>query len=359
MARAAAVVCGAGLLAACSGGGAPAALAPPASPAAVSLKGKTVRLVVGYNPGGGFDSNARVLTPYLQQALPGNPTIVVENLPGADSLVAAKTVLTAPQRGDDVTIVVYVSTLLAKSMIKGGLDGFAPEKESAFLGVPDATPSLIALCAHKSVVRDLDEFLSRAQPIKVGGLTGASYYDALLRWTKEAGFPIDIVFGYAATAPLILAFNRGEVDAMPACRDQDLLQNPDWLQQDSITPLFTYARTPEALKTANAAGKYPWLKNVLDAKPITPELRTTLETLNELNTGTNIYAVSKQVPGAMRDTIQQAFKQAATHPAFVADMEKRQLQVGYRSPEELATILQGIDKLSPSNRELLAKILGA
>jgi hypothetical protein len=209
------------------------------------------------------------------------------------------------------------------------------------------------------VVRDLDDFLSRTQPIKVGGLTGASYYDAVLRWTKEAGFPIDIVFGYAATAPLLLAFNRGEVDAMPACRDQDLLQNPDWLEQDRITPLFNYARMPEALKSANAAGKYPWLKNVVDVKPIAPELKMILESLNEINAGTNVYAVSKQVPVAVRDTVLLAFKQAATNPAFVADMEKRQLQVGYRSPDELAAVLQEVDKLSPSSRELLARILGA
>jgi tripartite-type tricarboxylate transporter receptor subunit TctC len=358
---------GALILAGCSpaappGGGAPAqsAAAPSsAGQAAVDFKGKTIRLIVGYNAGGGFDANARVLTPHLQQALPGNPTIVVENMPGADSLVAAKTVLTAPQRGDDISIVVYVSTLLVKSVLKGGLDGFAIEKESAFIGLPDSAPQALALCARKSVVPNLESFLSRSQPIKLGGLTGGSYYDALLRWTKEAGFPVEIVFGYSATAPMILAFNQGEVDAMPACRDQDIQQNPDWIEQDAITPLFTYANTPEAFKKAQSEGKYPWLRHAADVKPLSNEMKTILDTINEVNAGTNVYAVSKQTPAPVRDALQRAFKEAVSSTAFTADMQKRQLQGGYRSPEEIAQILQDVERSSPTQKDLLARMLGA
>jgi hypothetical protein len=254
---------------------------------------------------------------------------------------------------------VYVSTLLAKSVINGGIDGFAPEKESLYLGMPNSAPQTIALCASKSSVKDLDAFLNRAQPIKVGGLTGGSYYDALLRWTREAGFPVDIVFGYAATAPMILAFNQGEVDAIPSCRDQDLQQNPDWIEQDKITPLFSYAATPETLKKAQSEGKYPWLKYVADVKPISPELKTTLETINDINAGTNVYAVSKQTPAAMRDALQAAFKQVVTSPEFLADMQKRQLQAGYRSPEQIDAILRGVDSSSPAAREQLGRMLGA
>src|SRR5579864_7994633 len=290
---------------------APPANSVPASQGAAStgtfdFKGKTVHLVVGYSAGGGFDANARLLAPNLQAALPGNPTVVVDNQPGADSLLAAKTVLTQPSKTDEVDVVVYVSTLLAKSALNGGLDGFAIEKQSVFVGMPDAWPEPLALCARKSTVANLDTFLSRPEPLKVGGLTGSSYYDALLRWVKAAGFPVDIVFGYAATAPLILAFNQGEVDAVPACRDQDLLQNPDWLNQDQITPLFGLRGMPVALKQAQAQGRYPWLKDIVDAKPMSDELKATLKALNDLNTGTNVYAVSQQTPTAAQQALQQA-----------------------------------------------------
>src|SRR5438046_582870 len=103
---------GALVLAACTPANPPAS-GPTPAPAAregVDFAGKTIHLVVGYTAGGGFDANARVLAPHLQSALKGNPTVVVENQPGADSLVAAKTVLTGPQRGDDISVVVFVST---------------------------------------------------------------------------------------------------------------------------------------------------------------------------------------------------------------------------------------------------------
>jgi hypothetical protein len=353
--KALALAVGALLLAACT----------PASPAAgggtqaaADFSGKTIHLVVGYTAGGGFDANARVLAPHLQSALKGNPTVVVENQPGADSLVAAKTVLTGPQRGDDISVVVFVSTLPIKSVLNNGIEGFSPEKEAAFIGMPDAAPTLIALCARKSVVASLDAFLARGQPIKVGGLTGGSYYDALLRWTKEAGYPIDIVFGYAATAPMILAFNQGEVDAIPACRDQDIQQNPDWLDQDQITPLFSFVALPDALKKAQASGKYPWLKNVLEIKPVSADLKAVFDTINTVNTGTNMYAVNKATPAPVLAALQAGFKQAVMSTGFVGDMQKRQLSVGYKSPEDIASTLRSLDSASPSVRQLLTKMLG-
>lgn len=332
--------------------------ATPAAPPAFDFKGKTIHLVVGYTAGGGFDANARVLAPHLASALPGNPTIVVENQPGADSLVAAKTVLSSPQRGDDISVVVYVSTLLAKSVLKGGIDGFVIDQESVFIGMPDSSPQSIALCARKDVVASLDEFLNRTQPIKVGGLTGGSYYDALLRWMKEAGYPVDLVFGYAATAPMILAFNQGEVDAMPACRDQDLQQNPDWLEADKITPLFSFGLIPETLKKAQAQGKYPWLKYVLDDKPVSAELRLALESINDVNAGTNVYAISKTVSPAIRDGLRQGFKQAVNSSGFTADMQKRQLTGGYRSPDEISAILQKVSAYPAGTKDIIARLLG-
>lgn len=342
---------------ACTGGAAPTPGAGAAGP--VDFKGKTIHLVVGYSAGGGFDANARVLAPYLQQALQGNPAVVVENQPGADSLVAAKTVLTTPPRGDDISVVVYISTLLVKSVLDGGVEGFAPEKESVYLGKIDAAPQQLALCARKSAVPDLDSFLSRTTPLKVAGLTGSSYYDAVLRWTKEAGYPIDIVYGYAATAQMILAFNQGEVDAMPACRSQDLAANSDWLDNDQVTPLFYWADYADQLKAARTAGKYPWLKNVLDVKPVSPELKTGLETLNSVNTGTNVYAVNKQVAGPVQMALQAAFKQVVTSQAFIDDMNKRQLPVGYKGPEEIQPTLDQLASAAPETRELVKRLLGS
>jgi len=340
----------------------PAEAAKPAADAAkpaagVDFAGKTVRLIVGYPPGGGFDSTARLIAPVLQQTIPGNPTIVVENMPGADSLIAAKTVLSGPVRPDEVNIVVYISTLTAKSFLAGGLDGFAVEKESAFLGKPDGSVSPLALCANSKVVKSFDEFMSRGRNLKVASTTGSSNYDVMVKWTQEAGFPIDIVAGYAGTAQMALAFNQGEVDATPSCRDIDLAQNPDWLEKDMLTPLFYWAAPAEALKKLQAEGKFPWFKSALDVKPITPDQKAVLENWNASNVGSNIYAMHKGTPAPVLETMRKALKDAVTNPEFVAEMEKRQLQVGYQSPDDINKTVADLEKFTPGARDLMKRLL--
>jgi hypothetical protein len=340
-----------------AGAAAPApTLAASAAPT-YNFAGKTIHLVVGYAPGGGFDATARILGPYLQQALPGNPTVVVENQVGADSLLAAKTVLGQQQRGNDINVVVFIATLMARSALTNGIDGFSPEKEAVFLGKPDAAPTQLGLCANSQKIQNLDQFLALTQPIKVAGLNGTSLYDTLLRWTKEVGYPIDNVFGYAATAQMTLAFNQGEVDALPACRDVDLTQNPDWLGKGEITPLFYWDAPSDLIKQAQAQGKFPWYKNVLDVKPVTAEQKDVLQTWLSINRGSNTYAVSKQTPPDMVAGLQAGFRQAVLNPEFKAALDQRQLQYGYMGPDEIQKTVAELGSITPAARDLMKLML--
>jgi hypothetical protein len=368
MSRVLSILVATGLLAAGCSPSAPAPAAPPAAAstsapaapaAAADLKGRTVHLVVGYAPGGGFDSTARLLAPLLAQALPGNPTVVVENQPGADSLVAAKTVLTGPPRGQDINVVVYIATLLARSTLSGGIEGFAPETASVFLGKPDAAPTTIGICANSQTVPNLDAFLARSQPIKVSGLNGSSYYDSLVRWAKEVGYPIDIVFGYSGTNTMALAFNQGEVDATPSCRDADLAANPDWLDKGQLTPLFYFEQPADAIKKLQAQGKFPWYRNVLDVKQVTDDQKAVLLTWESINRGSEVYAISKQTPPDQTAALQQAFQQVVSGSEFTNLLQSRQLQVGYMAPDEIDKTIKDLNQASPSARDLMKKLLGS
>jgi len=255
-------------------------------------------------------------------------------------------------------ISIFISTLLARSGLTNGIDGFQVEKEAVFLGKPDAAPTQLGLCANSQKIKDLDQFLALSEPLKVGGLNGTSLYDSLLRWSKAAGFAIDPVFGYAATAQLTLAFNQGEVDAMPACRDLDLTQNPDWLDKGQITPLFYWDAEPAALKQAQADGKFPWFKNVLDVKQVTPDQKSVLQTWLSINRGSNVYAVGKQTPADVTAALRQGFQQAVQNPEFKAAMEQRQLQYGFMTPQEIDQSVTDLANASPAARDLMKQMLG-
>ncbi len=338
---------------------APTTAATAGANASADFKGRTVHLVVGYAAGGGFDATARILAPYLSQALPGNPTVVVENQVGADSLLAARNVLSGSSRGQDINIVVFIATLLARSELTNGIDGFQVEKQAIFLGKPDAAPTQLGLCANSEKISNLDQFLGLSTPLKVAGLNGTSLYDSLLRWTVAAGFPIDPVFGYAATAQMTLAFNQGEVDAVPSCRDVDLAQNPDWLGQNKITPLFYWDAPSDSIKSAQAQGKYPWYKNVLDVKQVSDDQKGVLQTWLSINRGSEVYAVGKQTPPEMVSALQQGFKQAVQDPQFKAAMDQRQLAYGFMAPQEIDQSIADLNSASSTARDLIKQMLGS
>jgi hypothetical protein len=188
-------------------------------------------------------------------------------------------------------------------------------------------------------------------------LNGTSLYDSLLRWTQDAGFPIEPVFGYAATAQMTLAFNQGEVDAVPSCRDADLAQNPDWLEQGKVTPLFYWDAPSESIKNAQAQGKYPWYKGVLDVKPVSAEQKAVLQTWLSINRGSEVYAVRKQTSPDMLAALRLAFKQAVQNPQFKAAMDQRQLSYGLMAPEEIDQSIIDLSSASPNARDLIKRML--
>ena len=90
---------------------------------------------------------------------------------------------------------------------------------------------------------------------------------------------------------------------------------------------------------------------------VTPDQRAVLENWNDANVGSNIYAMHKQTPAPVLETMRKALKDAVTRPEFVAEMEKRQLQVGYQSPDDIAKTITDLEKFSPGARDLMKRLL--
>ncbi len=101
---------------------------------------------------------------------------------------------------------------------------------------------------------------------------------------------------------MTLAFNQGEVDAIPACRDVDVASNPDWLGKGQITPLFYWEAPSENIKKAQADGKFPWYKNVLDVNLVTDDQKSVLQTSLSINRGSYVYAVRQ----GFKDAVQRS-----------------------------------------------------
>jgi hypothetical protein len=189
-----------------------AAIAPAqAELVADFYRGKSVRMLIGYGPGGGYDIYGRLVAEFLPRHLPGNPIIVPQNMPGAGSFVAAKYMAeVAPKDG---TVLGSLSQMLAlDSMI--GNTAKADISKFAYLGrvVTNVDAGLTLL---KSGIKSFENTRKKEYTVGAsgGGSTSVMYPTAL---NVFAGSRFKIVKGYSGTADIQLAMERGEVDILPA-----------------------------------------------------------------------------------------------------------------------------------------------
>lgn len=140
----------------------------PAHGAASSFyEGKTVKIIVGLSPGGGFDTFARILARHLPLHIPGKPKFIVQNMPGAGSLVAANRVY-AEQPGDGLTIVNFATGIVMQSLLGDPAAKFDPLK-FMYLGDPSlpALPRVLWVRGDLPI-RTLAELKNRKEPLAVG-----------------------------------------------------------------------------------------------------------------------------------------------------------------------------------------------
>lgn len=182
--------------------------AEAAQSAADFYKGKKVRLMIGYGPGGSYDSYARLVARHYGRFIPGKPTVVPQNKPGSGSLVAANYLYNvAPRDGTVVAAIgqgVYFMQLLERPKIK-----FDARKFTWIGRMTDVTSLVVAW--HKSKAKTIADLQKVKVPIAVGGtLSGSTLTISFLN--KLTGTKFQPIKGYRA-ASAMLAMERGEVDA--------------------------------------------------------------------------------------------------------------------------------------------------
>ena len=174
-------------------------------------KDKTIRIVVGYSPGGGFDTFSRLVGRNLGAHLPGNPSVIVVNMPGAASMVAANRVY-AMQPGDGLTIVVFSFGVITDLVTRPEAAKFDVRK-FIWLGDPTlgAVPEVVWVRSDLPI-KSLEDFRNYKTPL-ASGLTGrGSPATAANQFLASLGYPLKAVHGYRGTANVMAAMERKEVD---------------------------------------------------------------------------------------------------------------------------------------------------
>ena len=314
----------------------------PASAQESFYTGKSVRIVVATSAGGGFDAYTRTIARHFGKHIPGNPNIVVENMPGAGHRIGANHVYKVA-KPDGLTLGHFQGGLfLGQAIGEPGIQFDALKYE--FIGAPVKDNRACAV-TKASGVTSMEKWFSAKTPVKLGGIGGGATEEIPRILRTALGLPIQVVSGYKGTAEVRLAADSGEIAG--GC----------WTW-DSIRATWNAAiRSGEALVVLQILNKpHPELPNV----PVAINYAKSEEARQLIQVGiqdpSDYYRPYVAPPGTPKDRVQllrKAFIDALRDPELLADAAKSKLDIDPVSAEELEKSVAGLFKLSPA---LLVKL---
>jgi tripartite-type tricarboxylate transporter receptor subunit TctC len=316
-----------------------AALAPGgallAQPAADFYRGKTLTLIVGYSVGGGYDTYARVLARYMAKHIPGNPTIVVQNMPGAGSLRSANYLFAvAPKDG---TVFGMFGRGLAMEPLIGTSATQYDSRKFSWLG---SATNEVSVCAiwHTSPVKNWTDMLTK--PFTVGGEGSGSDPDIFSAMLRNAfGGKLKTVSGYPGSNEVALAMERGEVDGRCGWSWSSMkATRADWIRDKKINVVVQLSLT-----------KSPELPDV----PLVTEFATTerqhqiLKLILSRQVMGRPFTAPPGIPEDRKAVLRAAFDATMADAEFRADVTARGLEVNPVNGAEVDRLMEELYQTAP------------
>src|SRR5215470_16141134 len=210
-------------------------LSGPATHAADFYAGKTIEMIVGSDVGGGYDTYTRAIARHIGRHLPGNPSVVVKNMPGAGSgRAAAYLYSVAPKDGTSIAAP-FPGIVLSPLLDDRQETAFDPAKFT-YIGTADNGTRLCATFAA-SKTKTFDDALRQKTRMGASGL-GASTRDYVLFKKKTTDVQFELVMGYKGSADILLAMERGEIDGLCGWDWTSVKsQRPDWIRDGKLNVL--------------------------------------------------------------------------------------------------------------------------
>ncbi|HEX2225924.1 MAG TPA: tripartite tricarboxylate transporter substrate-binding protein [Candidatus Binatia bacterium] len=312
-------------------------------------KGKTIRVIVGGSAGGGFDIYTRAMARHMGKYIPGNPTLIVENMTGAGTFIAAKYVHSSA-KPDGLSIGMFNGGLILGRVL--GMKGIDIDmRELEFLGVPVQDSTVCAL-RKESGVASIDQWFASKTPIKLGGLSpGNSTSDVARVLAASLNLPIQLVEGYKGTNEVRLAADSGE------------LHGGCWAWE---TLRVAWARAIPAgevnVVLQVTSKKLPDLPTV----PLALDLAKTEEARLLMKAGAidpaaivRLYVTTPRTPKERLHILRNAFAKTLVDPGFVAEAKKSNLDINPLTGDEVKKLVDDLFNLPPATKSKLASILAA
>lgn len=309
--------------------------------------GKTVRIVVGFPPGGGFDVYSRMLARHLPRHIPGKPTVVVENMPGAASLIAANYAYRVA-RPDGLTIVSFHGNqVLGQVLGRAGVEFDA--RRFVWLGAPLREVTVCTL-ARRRGIPGIGPWMASSTPVRLGSSgPGGATHDVPRLLQSALGLPIHLVRGYRGTAEIRLAVQSGEVDGFCTLWDSLKTTWRDELEsgaahaviQGGARPLPELPGVPLALDVARTEEA----RQLIRAGMILP------------GTLVRAYALPPDTPAGLVRILRAALLETLRAPDFLAEAGRANLAVDPVEGEQLEQAVSELFNLDAAVVSRLRELL--
>ena len=300
--------------------------------------GKSMTMLCPSGAGAGYDFYARILAKHLPRFIPGNPQMVVRNMPGGGGVTMSNHLYNLAPK-DGTTIAVMDQTVLLNEFLQEGIN----YKTANFTWIGRLAPALgLVMLYHTAPIHSLAEMKDQEIIFASSGKGSQTYMIPTLMRTL-LGYKTRVVMGYEGAAQIYLAMERGEVQARTGTIEALLAGHPDWVETGKIRILAELSLEPQP--------SLPGLP-MLTQLARNPDDRAVLDFIASFTALGFPYAAPPGIPPERALILRRAFDRAVASPELIAEMKRSSMTVGPATGEAMQELTARYSQLSP---ELLAR----
>ena len=313
------------------------------------FEGKTITMVVGYGAGGGFDTLARLLARHMPRHIPGKPRFIVQNKPGAGSLVAANWVY-GKQPGDGRHIAVFHYSLVTQAIVGDPTVTFDPKKFIWFGEPTIGTLPRVLFLRSSLNIRTLDDLKNRKEPLAIGDTARGTGAAVATEFLKGLGLPLKNVLGYRGSADVFAAIERGEVDGRITSQESVITRYKRFLDDGILRPVLSLGNDPR-LKPFPGTATFEDLKLNAEQEKLAKFLTRTWSRLR-------MFALPPGTPPDRVKILREAFSKTLKDPKLLKEA-KRQRQIISPAPwQDVEEDIKGLAQAPQNLVDKYKKLLG-
>jgi tripartite-type tricarboxylate transporter receptor subunit TctC len=307
-------------------------------------KGKIIRFMVGYSPGGGYDTYTRTIARHIGKHIPGSPTPIVQNRTGAGSLIAAN-YLYKRTKPDGLTVGVWNSTYVLHQAVGSRRIRFDARK-FGWIGAPVTGLPACSVMGFTGL-KTFEDILNSKKPIKMGASSGTGLEMPKIINMALGRTVFNVIPGYKGTSIILLAMRAKELDGL--CQGYESTRVVaramlDAKGDEKLIPFMIHghAEDPEVKDITQ-------LRDVIKGKKSQAMLNAWLQQYNFQRP----LSLPPGTPKERITTLRRAFKATLEDPAFLADAKKSKLQIEYVSGRNIEKFVDQILLISAKTKESL------